>query len=412
MIAHVIPLLDREHGPIMPGRGAPPPTYATFSGKQGRAVRRSNPWAMRRTSALAVTIGMIVVAALYASPVAAGPPVGVIDVEEDCLELVPAATSVTNVTDTGQTISLDVLVLLDGVDRARGEEVIAKAAEAYAPLEITLDARYETVAFEPQEPGDADGSAPSSSSTRLLNDMKKWTFGARPADVDVVYLLTSIGLSDAAGRADCIGGVRYAEAAFAVGENYQNENMLGLFYKNGTAKIAGHEIGHLMGAHHHYANCAEGTPGAIEEVGPTPCSLMFNFVDFLSLRFSVLEGAVIRGHAIEFASMGPDSEAIRSRAVTLSIEGDSAAGTIDSSDALCESKAEIRIQRYESEKPYDQQTWADVATGKSRRAGTFKVSFPLAAGQYRAFAPERSLGTGKDQTVCAQGASAPVTIQP
>ena len=333
-----------------------------------------------------------------------------VDKEEDCLELVPAAASATDVTDTGQIISLDVLVLLDGVDLARGQEVIKKAAEAYAPLKITLDARYETVAFEPEDDGQGENPVPASTSTRLLEDMKKWTFGSRPADVDVVYLLTEKDLSDAAGRADCIGGVRYPHEAFAVGENYRHEDLLGVFYKNGTAKIAGHEIGHLMGAHHHYANCAEGTPGAVEEVGPTPCSLMFNFVDFLSLRFSALEGAAVRGHAIEFASMGPDSQAIRSRAIALTIDRDFALGTVDSSDSSCKSKVDVHIQRYESEKPYVAEAWADVALGKTRPNGTFKVRFPLVAGQYRAFAPEQSVGVGDEKVVCAQGASAPVTI--
>ena len=362
---------------------------------------------MKRLSRLCCLLAALAVVALPTfSPAAAGGLGPFLDDEEDCLEPVPAAVSATGVTDKGQTISLDVLVLLDGVTLERGQEVIKKAAEAYAPLEITLDARYETVAFKPEDAGEGDTPIPSSRSTRLLEDMKKWTLGTRPADVDVVYLLTEKDLSDAAGRADCIGGVRYAEAAFAVGENYRAEDLLGVFYKNGTAKIAAHEIGHLMGAHHHYANCAEGTPGAIEEVGPTPCSLMFNYIDFLSLRFSSLEGAAVRGHAIEFASMGPDSQAVRSRAIALTIDRKFAIGAVDSSDPACEAKVEVRIQRYASERIYDDQEWVDVAAGKSRRDGSFKVKFPLTAGQYRTFAPEHEVG----KTVCAQGASAPVTV--
>lgn len=366
---------------------------------------------MKQLSRLAWLVAVLTAVAMPSfAPAVAGNLGRVVDEEEDCLELVPAATSVTDVTDTGQTISLDVLVLLDGVDPARGQEVIKKAAEAYGPLKITLDARYETVAFKPEDPGTGDTPVPSSTSTRLLEDMKKWTFGSRPADVDVVYLLTEKDLSDAAGRADCIGGVRYPDAAFAVGEDYRFEDLLLVFYKNATAKIAAHEIGHLMGAHHHYANCAEGAPGAVEEVGPTPCSLMFNFIDFLSLRFSVLEGAVVRGHAIEFASLGPDSQAIRSRQVVLSIEAGAATGAVDSSDSFCESKVDVRIQRYESDKPYEEQTWADVAAGKTRRDGTFKVKLPVVGGQYRAFSPEQAVGTGDEKIVCAQGASAPVTV--
>ena len=362
---------------------------------------------MGRTSGfVAVSVALMAVTALLA-PASATDLGPTIDDEQDCLELVPAAASVTGVTDADQTISLDVLVLLDGVDRARGEEVIKKAAEPYAPLNITLDARYETVAFAPEEAGEEAGA---STSTRLLEDMKKWTFGDRPADVDVVYLLTAKQISDAAGRADCIGGVRYADFAFAVGENYRAEDLLGVFYKHATAKIAGHEIGHLMGAHHHYANCVEGIPGAVAEVGPTPCSLMFNFLDFLSLRFGTLEGATIRGHAIEFASLGPDALPIRSATVDVLLSSGSATGTVASTDRLCTAKVDVRIQRYNAEVPYEEQAWTDAAAGRTRRNGTFRIKFTPLSGQYRAFVPEHKWGSRDQKVVCAQAASAPQTL--
>lgn len=331
-----------------------------------------------------------------------------IDEEEDCLEPVPAAASVVSVTDTGDPVSLDILVLLDGVTLARGKEVIEKAAEAYAPLETTLDARFERVAFVPEDPaGDPDG-IDASSSLRLLDDMKKWTFGKRPADVDLVYLLTEKDLSDAAGRADCIGGVRYAEAAFAVGEDYRYEDLAGLFYKNGTAKIAAHEIGHIMGAHHHYANCAEGIPGAVAEVGPNPCTTMFNFIDFLSLGFGTLEGPVIRGHAIDFASGGPDVEPIHSTEVALRMSGSFATGRLSSEHTGCTRSVPLRLQAYDHTVAYEEQGWSDIAAATTRPNGSFKIKMPQVPLHLRAFAAEHSFKAGGAETVCAQGAAMPV----
>jgi hypothetical protein len=57
-----------------------------------------------------------------------------------------------------------------------------------------------------------------------------------------------------------------------------------------------------MGGHHHYGNCAEGTKGTQEVFEGSPCTLMFNFVDFQSIHFSTLNGTVVRGHAVDFAS--------------------------------------------------------------------------------------------------------------
>ena len=72
---------------------------------------------------------------------------------------------------------------------------------------------------------------------------------------------------------------------------------------NGTAVVAAHEIGHLMGAHHHYANCVEGiAPDELLGLELTPCTLMFNAVNPASLRFSAVNGPVVRGHAVDFAS--------------------------------------------------------------------------------------------------------------
>ena len=72
----------------------------------------------------------------------------------------------------------------------------------------------------------------------------------------------------------------------------------GVFTLNGnlTAKVFAHEIGHLMGAHHHYANCDEGIASDADEFA-TPCSLMFNDVGLSFARLQRVNQLAVRGHA-------------------------------------------------------------------------------------------------------------------
>jgi hypothetical protein len=215
-----------------------------------------------------------------------------------CLEPVPAAIGVAGVTDSGQRVSLDVAVLLDGVDLGLANQIMTKAAESYAPLKVDLNVvSYRSVAFTGTE------------GAGIIQQAKTYYGGKRPAGSDLVYVLTSKDITDAgdtglAGLADCIGGVRFPTRAFAVGEAVGIEPFTAgpfIFEVDAHPEIAAHEMGHLMGAHHHYANCVEGTlQGEVTDV--SPCTLMFNFVDFQSLNFSTLNGTVVRGHAVQYAS--------------------------------------------------------------------------------------------------------------
>ena len=132
-----------------------------------------------------------------------------------------------------------------------------------------------------------------------------------PVTLDVRVLLDGVSQAQAApmidlarqayaAMADCIGGVAYADRAFAVGEFTPIAQTSLVLYALGThfaAKTFAHEVGHLMGAHHHYANCAE---AAVP--GDAPCTLMFNFVDIQKLQFSTLNSLVVRGHAQLYAT--------------------------------------------------------------------------------------------------------------
>jgi hypothetical protein len=135
--------------------------------------------------------------------------------------------------------------------------------------------------------------------------------GARPKGSDLVYLLTNKDLYfnengersyGVAGVAHCIGGVRFRDAAFAIGEGMSPwENIVN--DRTFSAKIAAHEIGHVMGAHHHYGNCVEGDRSTDGGGEPSMCTLMWPaYVALAALNFGTLESAVIRGHAVKFAT--------------------------------------------------------------------------------------------------------------
>ena len=265
-------------------------------------------------------------------------PHGIIDVEHlmedvDCdnAQLTgPAATSTSHVTGA-EPVSLDALVL---VDVAKGAQVAAiknkkqrAAAEqalfsqirerlvvgeqSYEPLAIDL--KYDDFALlQPLVNG-----APrerTDNAQEIIDLGKKQLGGQRPADVDVVYIVTDIDIqlpsigNAVAGLADCIGGVALPDRAFAVGETgvLTGDEGIGIgpitFYKDLTAKIGAHEIGHLMGGHHHYQECGTAAPAAAQRGEPGPCTIMTNAVDFQTLPFSTLNGVVVRGHAETWAT--------------------------------------------------------------------------------------------------------------
>lgn len=210
----------------------------------------------------------------------------------ECLELVPAAVTI----QPDGNVGLQMRVLLDGVSLARGQQIIGLVGQSYAPLGVTVVPSFQSVSFNGD---DAEG---------LIQQSKALFGGVRPAGIDVVYTLTSKDISAGgnnavAGLADCIGGVAFPDRAFAVGEELDPDStgVGGLVIAaNLSAKVASHEVGHLFGGHHQYANCVE---GLLSELGAelSPCTLMVNAVDLSSFNFSTLNGLVVRGHAEAYA---------------------------------------------------------------------------------------------------------------
>ena len=197
---------------------------------------------------------------------------------DDCQELTPVSYALSG------SVTFDVTVLTDGVSLSHAQAVIAESAESYAGIDVLLRAvGYQAVSFT-----GADGQG-------LIDQAKAHFGGVRPAGSDGVLVLTSKDITDSgvfgsalAGLADCIGGVKYADRAFVVSEAGTNAI--------DDSRVSAHELGHIAGAHHHYANCIEAVLAL--EIG-RPCTIMFNDVGFAARNVSTLNGAMIRGHLVE-----------------------------------------------------------------------------------------------------------------
>ena len=270
---------------------------------------------MRRVAAVGI---VLVLSLLGASGGRAAVPVAPqLDEEIDCLEPAPRQVDLGATPLDGKRATVDVLVLLDGVTQAEGAAAIKDAATAYKPIGVDLRARYAPVAVPADGTTEGiDGKQWKTASTDSAMALAKRAVGGKtPAGVEVVYLLTAkelyLGENQAdesgrsygvAGLADCIGGVAYSHRAFAVGERLtlgEPDPTLHVAERL-PGKILAHEVGHLLGAHHHYANCAENVAAAALASSTDVCTLMFNDVSAVGLRFSSVNRAAVRGHAIAY----------------------------------------------------------------------------------------------------------------
>lgn len=202
--------------------------------------------------------------------------------------------------DRSDRVSLDVLVLLHGIPQAEASDLFGKAQRSFEPLNVDLTvADFHDVTDDPAFATD-DGMA-------LIRAAKAHVGGARPAGIDVVQVLTAtdiqqLGQRAVAGIADCVGGVAHDDRAFLVAEGRSPSDLrVGplLLVPDVSANITAHEIGHLLGGHHHYGSCVEGVqPTDVRDDGTvevTPCTLMFNAADLIGPQMSSLNAAVARG---------------------------------------------------------------------------------------------------------------------
>lgn len=260
-------------------------------------------------------LAVLATAALLAPPPATGVPAG-----KDCDEYVPAAYTLP--TDPPKKVTLTTLVLHDGLSRAEAAKTAAEVARLYAPLGITVRPAYRAVKLT----GDApmpDGT-PAGRAEKLFPQFKKAVGGRRPVGTDLVFLLTSKRLFlwqgdtdgdgkpdegertyGVAGVAECIGGVRWADKSFGLSVGPAGKPT---WTVKDAALTMAHEMGHLLGAHHHYSDCVQGTADGPRDGVVRACTIMFNAtygrgpVHTIADRWSPLEASVIRGHAAAYAA--------------------------------------------------------------------------------------------------------------
>jgi hypothetical protein len=212
----------------------------------------------------------------------------------------PAAVHVP-VADPADEITIDLFMVGDrGISSSRLIELVQQAEKAYAPLGIRLRVvGTQEVVFTGTHIDELFAQ------TKALFPRQE-----RPSGSDAVILVTSVDLSFAggsgvAGVADCVGGIEFPGKALALVEANDPDAALRFgpvtFFGFTSAKILAHELAHLVGAHHQYANCVEGNAYELQEAEASPCTLMFNDIGLVSLGMSALEGAVARGYADLYA---------------------------------------------------------------------------------------------------------------
>lgn len=206
------------------------------------------------------------------------PPV---DEEYSCLELTPEALSFEN-----RPHQLNLRILLDGTTKQQAESAVVAMRKAYGTLNIDVRPSYRRTKLEGTDAKD------------LIGQAKKVYGGRVPRGVDVVYTLTDKDIAagfagpNVSGLADCIGGIRFPNRAFAIGEVTRPASAIPSILPpvpDVAGKTMAHEVAHLLGAHHHYASI-EGANG--QEIA----TLMGPTLSIIGLRFSTLEGAAVRGH--------------------------------------------------------------------------------------------------------------------
>jgi hypothetical protein len=232
-----------------------------------------------------------------------------LDPQEDCPNdgLGDLAPDPVAVVPSDARVTLGVLVLLDGITVSQAKALVRRAQASYDPLNITLAARFENVTI--RSDGKAADGQPTAGKDYLLASMRR-IHPTLPAGIDVAHLLTAkdivettnpdrAGTDELGGYSACVGGIRYAGQQYSMSEaKFRFASQNGPEDDFHSIAMA-HEIGHLLGAHHHYGNCAEGrthTPG-----GQGSCTVMFPVASLDSARFGSLEASVIRSYAEAYA---------------------------------------------------------------------------------------------------------------
>jgi hypothetical protein len=218
---------------------------------------------------------------------------------------------------TRKTITANIVIALDGVSVADAKKIVARGSEAYAPgpvPQITPDVKINVIAYH-DITGKLKGDVVSGFIVADLPDgddlmsqlIRYYRTNYPNLKRHHVHLLTTKDIAAelvpgqkeyaVAGIANCIGGVGTKDA-FAITEVGTIDPVeIGPLtaYADVEAKNFAHEMGHVFGGHHHYAECVDSALSGVAARSVDVCSVMFNSLDFNSLHFGPVEAAAIRG---------------------------------------------------------------------------------------------------------------------
>ena len=217
-------------------------------------------------------------------------------VEEDCLQIPPDETPPLAL-NTKEPLDLQVRVMFERGDRSVVKEHMESTDLSFERIGIDLDVSYDGLRV-PQEWKRRVDTSSGGRGDLHFELMKDRYGGERPKGIDVVYFFSRYW---AGGMADCIGGVRFPDRAFAFGSvDYSIEGIVPAPTVN-EGVIASHEIGHLLGAHHHYSNCVEAPARGALAGQAAACTTMSPSATVASAFFGVIEASFLRHYTKEYA---------------------------------------------------------------------------------------------------------------
>ena len=253
---------------------------------------KTTPMRKVRLAALAMAL------CLGAAPAAAAPlgePAAIDRELEDCTSEITPEVVPPPAIATDPILPLEARVMVEPADLAVAKDHLAVTRTAFEQIGIKLKIRYDRV----QVPDTwTKGFFAEPTGDEIFAFMKDHYGGKRPDGVDLVYFITSYW---SGGLADCVGGVRSPESAFAFGSlDYKFEGSVGIPTAD-EGVIAAHEMGHLLGAHHHYSNCAEALPSGALRGDFNPCTTMSPAAATASSTFGLVERSFVRYYTERYA---------------------------------------------------------------------------------------------------------------
>lgn len=213
-------------------------------------------------------------------------------------DLAPSALAVEPVTDDGAQLELSVLLLVDGAPPADVQRIVAGATRAYEGIGVRLHITRRALRLA-EDGRDADGQATVEGFAGIAQARRV----RAPAGTDVVHVLTTKDVyvqttardsSDSIGGvAACVGGISTPGQEYSISESafrFRQPSAL----DDVEAVIMAHEIGHVLGASHHFGNCAESRSKVPGDSGS--CTVMWPVGILNAAVFGSVERAALRGY--------------------------------------------------------------------------------------------------------------------